>query len=38
MRARLAAGVAGSAGVRFVMKPAYTWIGNTTMTADGWTR
>ncbi|WP_164863474.1 endo-1,4-beta-xylanase [Agromyces sp. LHK192] len=37
MRARLADGVAGPAGVRFVMKPAYSWIGNTTMTADAWT-
>ncbi|WP_152191737.1 endo-1,4-beta-xylanase [Georgenia satyanarayanai] len=37
MRARLAEGTPGSAGVRFVMKPGYTWIGNTTMTADAWT-
>ncbi|HWB36170.1 MAG TPA: carbohydrate binding domain-containing protein, partial [Rugosimonospora sp.] len=37
MRARLAAGTPGSAGVRFVMKPQFEWIGNTTMTADGWT-
>ena len=37
MRARLAEGVAGSAGVRFVLKPAYDWIGNTTMTAAEWT-
>ena len=37
MRARLADGVAGTAGVRFVMKPAYTWIGNTTMSAGAWT-
>ncbi|MFG2044906.1 endo-1,4-beta-xylanase [Dactylosporangium sp. NPDC048998] len=37
MKARLAPGTAGSAGVRFVMKPQYEWIGNTTMTADGWT-
>lgn len=36
MKARLAAGTAGSAGVRFVMKPQYEWIGNTTMNADGW--
>ena len=27
---------AGSPGVRFVMKPAYTWIGNTTMSAGAW--
>ncbi len=37
MRVRLAEGTAGSAGVRFVMKPTYTWIGDTTMTADAWT-
>ncbi|KQQ92656.1 hypothetical protein ASF62_12525 [Leifsonia sp. Leaf325] len=37
MRARLAPGVPGSVGVRLVMKPAYSWIGNTTMTADAWT-
>ncbi len=36
-RARLAAGTAGSADVRFVVKPDYTWVGNTTMTADAWT-
>ena len=37
MRARLAPDTAGSAGVRLVVKPAYTWVGNTTMTADAWT-
>lgn len=37
MKARLAEDVAGSTGVRLVMKPAYTWIGNTTMAADAWT-
>src|SRR5699024_9746370 len=37
MRARLAEGTPGEAGVRFVMKPDYTWIGSTTMTADDWT-
>ncbi|MEJ3404305.1 endo-1,4-beta-xylanase [Rathayibacter sp. YIM 133350] len=37
MKARLADGTAGSAGVRFVMKPDYAWIGNTTMTAGTWT-
>ena len=37
MRARLAEGTPGSAGVRFVVKPAYSWVGNTTMTADAWT-
>ena len=36
MKAKLAPGVAGSAGIRFVVEPAYTWVGNTTMTADGW--
>ncbi|WP_456846193.1 endo-1,4-beta-xylanase [Cellulomonas sp. P5_C6] len=37
MKARLAPGTAGSAGVRLVVKPAYSWVGNTTMTADAWT-
>ncbi|WP_380169016.1 endo-1,4-beta-xylanase [Jannaschia sp. R86511] len=37
MRARLAPGTTGSAGVRFVVTPTYTWVGNTTMTADAWT-
>jgi endo-1,4-beta-xylanase len=37
VRARLAAGGPASSGFRFVMKPAYTWIGNTTITADAWT-
>ncbi|PZR54264.1 hypothetical protein DNL40_04955 [Xylanimonas oleitrophica] len=37
MRARLGAGVEGSAGVRFVAKPQYTWIGDTAVTADAWT-
>ncbi|UJP41365.1 endo-1,4-beta-xylanase [Cellulomonas palmilytica] len=36
-KARLADGVEGSTGVRFVMKPAYDWIGNTTMSAGEWT-
>lgn len=36
-RVKLADGVAGDAGVRFVMKPAYAWIGNSTMNAAGWT-
>ena len=36
MRARLAPDTVGSAGVRLVVKPAYTWVGNTTMTADAW--
>ena len=33
MQVRLAEGTPDSA-VRFVLKPAYTWIGNTTVTAD----
>ncbi|WP_298462366.1 endo-1,4-beta-xylanase [uncultured Cellulomonas sp.] len=37
MQARLAEGTAGPTGVRFVMKPDFTWIGNTTMSADAWT-
>src|SRR5665648_854530 len=37
MKVRLADGTAGSAGVRFVGVPGYTWIGSTTMAADGWT-
>ncbi|WP_171013098.1 endo-1,4-beta-xylanase [Microbacterium sp. 2FI] len=36
-KVRLAPGTPGSAGVRFVGKPGYGWIGNTTMTADAWT-
>ena len=34
MRARLAAGTAGTADVRFVVTPSYSWVGNTSMTAD----
>jgi endo-1,4-beta-xylanase len=37
MKVRLAEGTPGSAGVRFVMKPQFEWIGNTSMTAAGWT-
>jgi endo-1,4-beta-xylanase len=37
MKTRLAEAAAAPVGVRFVMKPSYTWIGNTTMTADAWT-
>ena len=37
MRARLPEGAAGSAGVRFVVKPAYNWVANTTITGAGWT-
>jgi endo-1,4-beta-xylanase len=37
MRARLAEGTAGTPGVRFVAKPAFTWIGNAAVNAAGWT-
>ena len=37
MRARLADGVAGTTSIRFVMKPSYSWIGNTTISAAAWT-
>ncbi|MFC0527186.1 endo-1,4-beta-xylanase [Phytohabitans kaempferiae] len=37
MRARLAEGTAGTPGVRFVAKPAYTWIGNASISAADWT-
>ncbi|WP_050758242.1 endo-1,4-beta-xylanase [Xylanimonas cellulosilytica] len=37
MRARLGADVTESAGIRFVAKPAYSWIGNTTITNAEWT-
>ncbi|WP_322920664.1 endo-1,4-beta-xylanase [Nocardioides renjunii] len=36
MRARLAPGTTGSADIRFVVKPSYTWVGNTTVTGDAW--
>jgi endo-1,4-beta-xylanase len=36
-RARLAPGGPASSQFRFVMKPAFTWIGNTTINADTWT-
>jgi endo-1,4-beta-xylanase len=36
MRARLPDGVAGTADVRFVVKPNYNWVGNTTIDASGW--
>jgi endo-1,4-beta-xylanase len=36
-RARLAPGGPASSGFRFVMKPDFVWIGNTTITADTWT-
>jgi endo-1,4-beta-xylanase len=38
MRARLAEGTVGTAGVQFVTKPGYTWVGGgARMTADAWT-
>lgn len=36
LRLRLAPGTPDTSA-RLVMKPAYTWIGNTTVTASGWT-
>ena len=36
MRAKLPAGVSGTADLRFVVKPNYTWVGNTTIDASGW--
>lgn len=36
MQVRLAEGT-GDGAARFVLKPAYTWIGNTTVTASAWT-
>ncbi|HEX6682986.1 MAG TPA: endo-1,4-beta-xylanase [Candidatus Limnocylindrales bacterium] len=36
-RVQLAAGGPASSGFRFVMKPTFTWIGNTTITAASWT-
>ncbi|MCB2413345.1 endo-1,4-beta-xylanase [Demequina sp. TTPB684] len=38
MRAKLDDAVTESTGIRFVMKPAYTWIGNTTIDGAGWTQ
>ncbi|HEY8448991.1 MAG TPA: carbohydrate binding domain-containing protein, partial [Bacillota bacterium] len=37
MRARLPEGTAGTPSVRFVAKPAFTWIGNTAINANDWT-
>src|SRR5690606_3579202 len=37
MRARLPEGTTGTPGVRFVAKPAFTWIGNNAVNADDWT-
>ena len=36
LRVRLAPGTPDTTA-RLVMKPAYTWVGNTTVTASGWT-
>ena len=36
MQAKLPDGTAGTAAVRFVVKPAYNWVGNTTIDASGW--
>lgn len=36
MQVKLAAGTAATQA-RFVVEPAYTWVGNTTVTADRWT-
>ncbi len=36
LRARLPEGTEGDAQLRFVVKPAYAWVGNTTISADGW--
>ena len=37
MRARLPEGTAGSTNVRFVVKPQFNWVANTTVDASGWT-
>jgi len=37
MRAKLAAGGPASTGVRFVVKPNYNWVANTTINDTGWT-
>ncbi|MGD0248399.1 MAG: endo-1,4-beta-xylanase, partial [Candidatus Limnocylindrales bacterium] len=36
MRAKLPDGTAGTTDVRFVVKPNYTWVANTTIDASGW--
>ncbi|MGA3058478.1 MAG: endo-1,4-beta-xylanase [Candidatus Limnocylindrales bacterium] len=36
MRAKLPDGAAGTTDVRFVVKPNYNWVGNTTIDASGW--
>ncbi|MBD7917336.1 endo-1,4-beta-xylanase [Cellulomonas sp. Sa3CUA2] len=37
LRARLPEGTAGTANLRFVVTPEYTWVKDTTISADGWT-
>ncbi|WP_125774688.1 endo-1,4-beta-xylanase [Antribacter gilvus] len=37
LRARLPEGAAGTPGFRFVVKPAYTWVGNGTLSSTEWT-
>jgi endo-1,4-beta-xylanase len=37
MRARLPADATGTTDVRFVVKPNYNWVGNTTINATDWT-
>jgi endo-1,4-beta-xylanase len=37
MRAKLAAGGPTSTDIRFVVKPAFNWVANTTINATGWT-
>ncbi len=37
MRARLPEGTAGTVDMRFVVKPQYNWVGNTTINGTGWT-
>ena len=37
MRARLPEGTTGSTQVRLVVKPNFTWVGNATIDASGWT-
>ncbi|MUK02754.1 polysaccharide deacetylase family protein [Vibrio cholerae] len=34
---KLAAGAGTSTSARFVVEPAYSWVGNTTISADSWT-
>ncbi len=36
MRARLPEGTTGSTSIRFVVKPNYNWVGNTTIDGSGW--